>query len=78
MRKSLARRYLIEVRDAQGSVLFAGRAEWDEKDKRRALAEITRLANLPDVNFYAKPALEPQPAKRAPRRRPAGSADPLT
>jgi hypothetical protein len=65
-----ARRYRIEVRDAEGSVLFAGCADWDEKNRRGAIAQIMRLANLPEVNFYAEPALEPQPAKRAPRRKP--------
>jgi hypothetical protein len=70
MRKCPARRYSIEIRGPDGSVLLARCADWDDGEKRRAFAQITRLANLPEVNFYAEPALEPQPAKRAPRRKP--------
>ena len=55
-----ARRYSIEIKDAEGSVVFCAVAYWDDKDKRIAIAQITRLAQLPEVNFYAEPALEPQ------------------
>ena len=50
------RRYSIEIKDAEGSVVFRAVACWDNKDKRTALAQITRLAQLPEVNFYAEPA----------------------
>jgi hypothetical protein len=53
------RRYLIEIRDAEGSVVFAATTSWDDKDKRLALAQIGRLAQLPEVNFYTGPAHEP-------------------
>ena len=64
------RRYLIEIKDAKGSVVFFAVASWDDKDKRTALAQITHLAQLPEVNFYAEPALGPQVGdkKRRPRR----------
>jgi hypothetical protein len=55
-----ARRYSIEIKDAEGSVVFRGVACWGDKDKRSAIGRITRLAQLPEVNFYAEPALEPQ------------------
>jgi hypothetical protein len=53
------RRYLIEIRDAKGSVLFSAAAHWRDKDRRIALAQIMRLAGLPEVNFYSEPALAP-------------------
>jgi hypothetical protein len=66
------RRYSIATRDAEGLVLFCAVAYWDDKDTRTALAQITRLAQLPEVNFYAEPALEPQSdnRKRRPRHLP--------
>ena len=65
------RRYLIEMRNADGSVVFAAVACWDDKDKRLALAQIERLAQLPEVNFYTGPAHEPDSGtgKRRPRPR---------
>jgi hypothetical protein len=63
------RRYLIEIRDAKGSVVFTATASWEDKDKRSALAQIERLARLPEVNFHTgRSALQPQPEKATPRR----------
>jgi hypothetical protein len=72
MPQTRARRYAIEIKDAEGSVLFSAVACWDDKDKRIALAQITRLARLPEVNFYTEPTLAPQSGNRArrPRRLP--------
>jgi hypothetical protein len=71
------RRYSIEIKDAEGSVLFSSVAYWDDKDKRIALAQITRLAQLPEVNFYAEPALTPHVGKKERRsRRGKGRLDP--
>jgi hypothetical protein len=64
MSKIRARRYSIEIKDSNGSLLFSTVAYWDDKDRRIALAQITRLAGLPDVNFHTEPALEPQTGKR--------------
>jgi hypothetical protein len=49
--------------------VFCAVACWDDKDKRIALAQITRLARLHEVNFYTEPALAPQSgnSKRRPR-----------
>jgi hypothetical protein len=66
MPKTRARRYSIEVKDPKGSLLFSTLAYWDDKDRRIALAQITRLAGLPDVNFHSEPALEPQSSKSKP------------
>ena len=66
MPKNRARRYSIEIKDAKGSILFSTVAYWDDKDRRIAIAQITRLAELPEVNFYAEPVLEPETAKAKP------------
>ena len=64
------RRYLIEIRDAKGSVVFTATASWDDKDKRSALAQIERLARLPEVNFYTGRELAPESDKSEKQRRP--------
>ena len=73
----VARRYSIEIRDAEGSVVFRTLTRWDDKDKRIALAQITRLAPLPEVTFYAEPALAPKAGNKERRpRRGTGRLDP--
>ena len=78
-RTGAARRYSIEIKDAKGSIVFSAVACWDDKDKRLALAQIERLAQLPEVNFYTGPALEPelwlQSAAEARNRVAASSGD---
>jgi hypothetical protein len=69
-RTRAARRYAIEIKDAEGSVVLRAVAYWDDKDKRIALAQITRLARLPEVNFYTEPALAPQSGNSDRRPRP--------
>jgi len=77
-RTRAARRYSIEIKDTEGSVVFSAVACWDDRDKRIALAQITRLAQLPEVNFYTEPALAPQSGNRArrPRRLPGSRVEP--
>jgi len=69
MPKSRARRYSVEIKDAKGVVLFSTIAYWDDQDRRIALAQITRLAGLPEVNFHTELALEPEHAEHARARR---------
>ena len=69
-RTGAARRYSIEIKDAKGSIVFAATASWDDKDKRGALAQIERLARLPEVNFYTGRGLAPQSDKSERQRRP--------
>jgi hypothetical protein len=69
MVKIHSRRYLIEIRDAKGAVLFSAAAHWRDKDRRIALTQIMRLAGLPEANFYSKPALEPGSGERKAYRR---------
>ena len=49
--------------------MFSAVALWDDKDKRGALAQIERLAQLPEVSFYTGPVHEPNSSnsKRQPR-----------
>jgi hypothetical protein len=69
MPQSRTRRYSIEIKDAEGSVVFRAVACWDDKDKRITIGRIIRLAQLPEVNFYAEPALEPHSDNSERRRR---------
>ena len=68
-RTRAARRYSIEIKDAGGSIVFSALAFWDDKDKRLALAQIERLARLPEVSFYTGPVHEPEScnSKRQPK-----------
>jgi hypothetical protein len=60
MAKTYSRRYLIEIKNAKGAVLFSAAAYWGDKERRIGIAQIERLARLPEVNFYTEPALAPQ------------------
>jgi hypothetical protein len=51
-RTRATRLYVIEIKDSDGAVVFSAVARWGSKDKRRALAQIERLAPLPQVNVY--------------------------
>ena len=52
------RRYLIEVKDPQGKSVFLTAAYWDEEDKRVAIAQIMRLADIQEINSWSEPPLE--------------------
>jgi hypothetical protein len=66
MPKVQARRYSVEIKAPDGSLLFSTVAYWDDKERRIALAQISRLAGLPVVNFHTEPALEPRSSKGKP------------
>jgi hypothetical protein len=70
LRTRAARCYSIEIKDAEGSVVFVATVSWDDNDKRSALAQIERLAPLPEANFYTGPALAPQSDKSERQRKP--------
>lgn len=56
------RRFLIEIKDAEGTSFFRSVAYWDDKDSHTAITQIRRLVGLPDADH-------PLPeAKRAPKR----------
>jgi hypothetical protein len=64
MPKTRTRRYSIEIKDAEcRSVLFTV-ADWDEDDRRAAVAQILRLDGVLEVYDFAKPSLEPKRSKK--------------
>jgi len=69
MPKTATRRYSIEIRDlkADKTVLLTA-VDWEEEDRRVALAQVMRLAGLPGANSFTKPT------KPAPKRRPTAAA----
>ena len=71
MPKTRTRHYTIEMRDADGVVLFSEKAAWTDRERRIAFAHIERLARLPEANVNGERALQPQP--KAPRRPARGS-----
>ena len=68
-RTPAARRYAIEIKDAKGAVVFCAVVRWNDHNKRSAFAQIERLARVPEVSFYAGPALAPDigNSKRQPK-----------
>ena len=48
---------------AECAAMFRSVAHWDEKDTRVAIARITQLAGLPNVNVLPEPQLEPKRGK---------------
>ena len=64
MPKTATRRYSIEIRDlkADKTVLLTA-VDWEEEDRRVALAQVMRLAGLPGANSFTKPT-EPAPEPR--------------
>jgi hypothetical protein len=68
-RTRAARRYSIEIKAPGGSIVFTTLAFWNDKDKRLALAQIERLARLPEVSFHTGPVHEPDSSnsKRQPK-----------
>jgi hypothetical protein len=63
------RRFSVQITDANGVSQLMFGAFWTEEERRKAFAQIERLADLPQVNVYSGPAsLEPEPKRRAARR----------
>jgi hypothetical protein len=63
MPSSKTRRYSIEIKDPDNnSVLFTA-VEWTDEERFIAVAQILRLASLPDDNRFTAPAAQ----KKKPR-----------
>jgi hypothetical protein len=60
------RSYTIEIKDnATGQTVMLMAADWDDHDKRVALAQLMRLAGVPDDNCFldvVAPKQEPRKA----------------
>jgi hypothetical protein len=61
-----ARRYLIEIKDAEAdAVVICRAADWTDKEKHAAVVSVMRLAELPDILITKSPPCE-QPLLREP------------
>ena len=52
------RRYSIEIKDDTGKAVIFTAADWTDDEKRVAVAQVMRLAGLPDDNCFTAPAAE--------------------
>ena len=58
-----SRRYLIDIRDAKGQSVFFTAADWNDDERRAAIAQILRLDGVPDVYDFSEPKLQPKRGK---------------
>jgi hypothetical protein len=60
MQKERTRRYSIEIKDDQGKTVIFTAADWTDDERRIAVAQVLRLAGLPDTDcFTEKPYAKP-------------------
>jgi hypothetical protein len=50
------RRYSIEIKDDKGATVIFTAADWTEDEKLAAVAQVMRLAGLPDTGCFTEPA----------------------
>jgi hypothetical protein len=58
MSKERTRRYLIEIKDPDNKSIVFTAANWTDEEKRIAVAQILRLAGMPDDNCLTQPPPE--------------------
>jgi len=58
MPKERTRRYSIEVKDPDNKPVVFTAADWTDEEKHIAVAQILRLAGMPDDNCPTQPAPE--------------------
>jgi hypothetical protein len=56
-------RYSIDVRDAKGQSFFFTAADWNDDERRAAIAQILRLEGVPDVYDFSEPKIKPKRGK---------------
>jgi hypothetical protein len=54
------RRYLIDIKDATGRSIFFTAADWNDEERRAAIAQILRLDGMPDVYVFSESKLRPK------------------
>ena len=54
------RRYLIDIKDATGQSIFFTAADWNDEERRAAIAQILRLDGMPDVYVFSESKLRPK------------------
>ena len=50
------RRYSIEIKDDTGKTVIFTAADWTDDERAAAVAQVMRLAGLPDDNCLTQPA----------------------
>jgi hypothetical protein len=50
------RRYSIEIKDDTGKTVIFTVADWTDDEKLAAVAQVMRLAGLPDTGFFTEAA----------------------
>ena len=50
------RRYSIEIKDDTGKTVIFTAANWTDDERRVAVAQVMRLAGLPDTGCFTEPA----------------------
>ena len=54
------RRYLIDIKDATGQSIFFTAADWNDEERRAAIAQTLRLDGMPDVYAFMESKLRPK------------------
>ncbi len=49
------RRYSIEIKDDKGKTVIFTAADWTDEEKLAAVAQVMRLAGLPDTGCFTEP-----------------------
>ena len=57
------RRYLIDIKGANGQSVFFTAADWSDEERRAAITQILRLDRVPDVYDFSEPKLKPKRGK---------------
>jgi|HubBroStandDraft_4_1064222.scaffolds.fasta_scaffold152640_1 hypothetical protein len=52
------RRYSIEIKDPDNKPVLFTAVDWTDEERRTAVAQILKLAGLPDDNCFTAPAAE--------------------
>jgi hypothetical protein len=55
MPKQRTRRYSIEIKDDKGKTVIFTAADWTDDERRAAVAQVMRLAGLPDTGCFTEP-----------------------
>jgi hypothetical protein len=54
------RRYSIEIKDPDNKPVFFAAVDWTDEERLSVVAQIMRLAGLPDDNRFTAPAAKPK------------------
>jgi hypothetical protein len=63
MPRPKTRRYSIEIKDPDNKPVLFTAVDWTDEERLIAVAQIMRLAGLPDDNCFTAPAAKPKKAR---------------